>query len=60
MSVKSLSHDLNSLHDSLLDRITDAVDSHGLDAQSPDVLDCIEGWFGTDVRADFEEWVDES
>lgn len=59
MSVTSLGHDLESLHERLMERLVDAVESHGLDPDSPDVLGCIEGWFGDEIRGDFEEWIEE-
>jgi hypothetical protein len=54
MSVRSLKNDLDGLHERLLERIADAVETHGLDPDSDEVHEIIEGVFGDSIRAAYE------
>lgn len=56
MSLRSLKNDLDRLAETLYERIDQAVDQHGLDADSPEVLDVIRNAFGDQVVSDYTDW----
>jgi hypothetical protein len=43
----------------LLERLTERVDSLGLDEDSKEVKAVIEFWFGDSVREGYEDWIRE-
>lgn len=57
MSIASLSRSLEVICEDTLEKISDAIDSHGLDPESDDVLKAVEGWFGFEVREALEDWM---
>ena len=56
MSLRSLGPDLERIWEQLMQQIEEAVDQHGLDRDSEEVLEAIRIEFGAVIAQEFEEW----
>lgn len=59
MSLSTLRTEMQGEFQHLLERITERVDSLGLDEDSKEVKEVIEYWFGASIVEGYEDWIRE-
>jgi glutamate-1-semialdehyde aminotransferase len=56
MSLRNLKNELDAVAEKLYERIDETIEQHGLDTDSPEVLDVIRAVFGDQVVSDYADW----